>query len=61
MGKKQIIYACENRSCGFIFTSQDVDVKQCPDCGKWTVRPANKKEIEEYKKRMQCLIKSENY
>lgn len=44
-----MIFACDN--CYFLFS----DVKQpeqCPDCGKYTVRPANDAEIQEWEARL---------
>lgn len=40
-----MIYACD--SCGSLF-SQSSEPKQCPDCGKDTVRPASEVEQEEF-------------
>ena len=42
------IYSCKN--CGFIFTRVG-ECDQCPDCGKYTVRLANKEEIKEFEHR----------
>lgn len=42
------IYSCKN--CGFIFTRVG-ECDQCPDCGKYTVRLANEKEIKEFEYR----------
>lgn len=46
---KRILYACEN--CYFLFESDNTDVIQCPDCGKYTVRKATVQEQEEYEQR----------
>ncbi len=43
-----MIYACD--SCHFLF-SRVSPVKQCPDCGKASIRPAALVEIEEFEKR----------
>lgn len=43
-----MIYSCDE--CRFLFVSEE-DVKQCPDCGKHRVRPANEQEIEEFTNR----------
>ena len=43
---KEMIYACE--SCKYLFKGEP-GLKQCPDCGKKSVRPADLMEIEEYK------------
>lgn len=43
-----MIYSCGE--CHFIFMSED-NTKQCPDCGKYKVRPATEDEKEEFKKR----------
>ena len=37
--------------CGYVFESNEKELKQCPDCGKMTVRKATPKEAEEYLKR----------
>ena len=45
-----MIFTCNN--CHFIFDSEPLP-EQCPDCGKYTVRPATEeeeKELEERKK-----------
>ena len=41
-------YACNH--CKYLFESND-EVDQCPDCGKYAVRPATQTEIEEYESR----------
>lgn len=38
-------FTCEH--CMFQFEHDD-DVTQCPDCGKFKVRPSTQSEIEEY-------------
>ena len=43
-------FTCEN--CKYIFEYED-DVKQCPDCGKFAVRPADQSEIDELNARKQ--------
>ncbi len=43
-----IIYACKTNFCGFIFSSKEKNLKQCPDCGKFTLRAANEKERKLY-------------
>lgn len=43
-----MLYACEQ--CKYLFESED-EVKQCPDCGKFAVRPATQTEIDEYNSR----------
>ena len=42
------LYACD--ACHFLFES-DESINQCPDCGKYRVRPANETEIAEYEAR----------
>ncbi len=44
-----MIYVCDQ--CHFIFSS-DIEPEQCPDCGKYAVRPADETEQEEYKERL---------
>ena len=44
-----MIYVCEN--CHFIF-SRAIEPEQCPDCGKYMVRPANELEQQEYERRL---------
>lgn len=44
-----MIYACD--ACRYIFES-DEQITQCPDCGKYEVRPATENEVSEYKKRL---------
>lgn len=43
-----MLYACD--ACRYLFESESDD-KQCPDCGKFAVRPAVQTEIEEYENR----------
>ena len=43
-----MIYACD--ACYFLF-ERTGETEQCPDCGKYRVRPANEQEIEEFKNR----------
>ena len=43
-----MIYACD--SCHFLF-SRVSPAKQCPDCGKASIRSAALVEIEEFEKR----------
>lgn len=40
-----MIFACDQ--CHFVF-SRAVEPEQCPDCGKYAVRPANEAEQQEY-------------
>ena len=40
-----MIYACD--SCHFLFDLID-EPEQCPDCGKYNIRTANKEEISEF-------------
>lgn len=51
-----MVYCCDN--CGFIF-SRSEETEQCPDCGKYEVRPANEAEQEEFSARMAELIREE--
>ena len=44
-----MIFACD--SCHFLF-SGDARPEQCPDCGKYTVRPASEAERQEYSERL---------
>lgn len=41
-----MIYTCEN--CNYTFEAEDLS--QCPDCGKYTLRPATPEEDSEYHK-----------
>lgn len=52
----EMIFTCDN--CGFIF-SRSEETDQCPDCGKYEVRPANEAEQEEFSARMAELIREE--
>lgn len=45
MNQENNIYYCD--ACRYTFFSKE-NVEQCPDCGKFKVRPATKKEREEY-------------
>ena len=51
-----MIFACDN--CGFIF-SRSEETEQCPDCGKYEVRPANEEEQKEFAQRMAELVREE--
>ena len=42
------LFACD--ACHYLFESSE-DVIQCPDCGKYKVRPANQEETEEFASR----------
>ncbi len=42
-----MLYACDNCHYLFLRTSEDT----CPDCGKTTIRSATDEEQEEYRKR----------
>ena len=44
-----MIFTCDN--CHFIF-SRVSEPEQCPDCGKYTVRPASEEEQQEFKDRL---------
>lgn len=44
-----MVYACDN--CRFLF-SRTNEPEQCPDCGKYTVRPATQAEQREYQTRL---------
>ena len=52
-----MIFTCDN--CGFMF-SRSEETDQCPDCGKYEVRPANEEEQEEFATRMAELSRSEH-
>lgn len=43
-----MLYACD--SCRYLFESEK-EIEQCPDCGKFSVRLAERREIEEYESR----------
>lgn len=45
----KMIFACD--TCHYLF-SQTARPKQCPDCGKYTVRPASEAEKQEFEARM---------
>lgn len=45
----KMIYVCDN--CHFLF-SYTVEPEQCPDCGKYAIRPADEAERQEYEKRL---------
>ena len=45
----EMVYSCDN--CGFIF-SRSEEPEQCPDCGKYAVRPANETEKQEYEEHL---------
>ena len=51
-----MIFTCDN--CGFIF-SRSEETEQCPDCGKYEVRPANEEEQKEFAQRMAELVREE--
>ena len=51
-----MIFTCDN--CGFIFSRSEETV-QCPDCGKYEVRPADEAEQEEFATRMAELTRAE--
>lgn len=51
-----MIFTCDN--CGFIF-SRSEETEQCPDCGKYEVRPADEAEQEEFATRMAELTRAE--
>lgn len=51
-----MILTCDN--CHFIF-SRTIETDQCPDCGKYEVRPADEAEQEEFNQRMAELTQSE--
>lgn len=51
-----MVFTCDN--CGFIF-SRSMETEQCPDCGKFAVRPANEDEQKEFEHRMAELSESE--
>lgn len=44
-----MIYACDN--CHFLF-SRTTEPEQCPDCGKYSVRPADEAERQKYAERL---------
>ncbi len=52
-----MVFTCDN--CGFIF-SRSEETEQCPDCGKYAVRPADEDEQKEFEQRMAELTESEH-
>ena len=50
MRVRNMIFACEN--CYFLF-SRTVQPEQCPECGKYMVRPATEDEQAEFKRRLE--------
>ena len=50
MIEKQM-FACD--ACHYLFQSECDHIEQCPDCGKYRVRKANKAEIEEFISRLE--------
>lgn len=42
------VYACD--ACRFLFEAEAFH-KQCPDCGKFSVREAKEQEIQEFRER----------
>ena len=44
-----MVYACDN--CHFLF-SRTAEPEQCPDCGKYAIRPADEAERQENEKRL---------
>lgn len=52
----EMIFTCDN--CSFIF-SRNTETEQCPDCGKYMVRPADAAEQDEFTARMAELIREE--
>ncbi len=53
-----MIFTCDN--CGFMF-SRSEETEQCPDCGKYEVRPANEAEQTEFAQRMMELSDSREF
>ncbi len=45
----KMIFACDN--CHFLF-SRVRQPEQCPDCGKYAIRPADEAEQQEYQNRL---------
>ena len=52
----EMIYACDN--CGFVFKRNE-ETEQCPDCGKYEVRPADEMEEKEFAIHMAELLREE--
>ncbi len=52
-----MIFVCDK--CHFIF-SRTQEPEQCPDCGKYAVRPANEAEQQEYAEHMKEFREAEN-
>ena len=48
-----MIYACD--SCHFLF-SRTASAKQCPDCGKESIREATQEEIQEFEQRINANL-----
>ena len=44
-----VIYACD--LCHFLF-ERKTEPEQCPDCGKYAIRPATEKERQEFLRRL---------
>ena len=44
-----MIFVCDK--CHFIF-NRTAELEQCPDCGKYAVRPANEAERQEYEEHL---------
>ncbi len=47
-----MIYACD--ACKFLFQRVS-EPEQCPDCGKYSIRPATKAEVEEFNNRQKNI------
>ena len=45
----KMIFVCDK--CHFLF-SRTKEPEQCPDCGKYAIRPADEAEQNEYKERL---------
>lgn len=45
-----MVYACD--LCHFLFERKS-EPEQCPDCGKYAIRPATEEERREFLRRMQ--------
>ena len=52
----EMIYTCDN--CGFVFKRNE-ETEQCPDCGKYEVRPADDMEQKEFAIHMAELLREE--